>query len=411
MTAQPANSRVGAVMTAGMLAVAFGASLGFLPGYFVADVQDDLGISRTQVGLLVSLHFGFTGLGSVLGARITEWVGVRASVVADQLMVAVAAWGSALFDSYPALLAAAMFAGFGYSLSTASTNKAVADVVPAHRLAVALSAKTAGVPIMALVASAIVPWASERWSWNATVMATGTLALLSAVVAVIALPGREESGRSSVRPEGVSLARRGRGQSPGELVPRGFWWFSVAAFFLVGSSQPLFSWIVRYLDESVGLAKTTAGGIASAAAGIGAVTMVLGALRADRIGPTRRVPFIIGLTVAMALSMAVIPLGFALDVAVVGAAAVGVIVGIATQLVAVGSMHAAVVDRAPHAVQRATGITMTGYYLGALAGPVGFGALVDWLDTYTWAWLAMAAGGATGALVFIRANRVGDVVP
>ena len=102
----------------------------------------------------------------MLGARITEWVGVRASVVADQLMVAVAAWGSALFDSYPALLAAAIFAGFGYSLSTASTNKAVADVVPAHRLAVALSAKTAGVPIMALVASAIVPWASERWSWK-----------------------------------------------------------------------------------------------------------------------------------------------------------------------------------------------------------------------------------------------------
>ena len=242
-------------------------------------------------------------------------------------------------------------------------------------------------------------------------MATGTLALLSAVVAMLALPGREESGRSSVRPEAVSLTRRGRGQSTGELVPRGFWWFSVAAFFLVGSSQPLFSWIVRYLDESVGLAKTTAGGIASAAAGIGAVTMVLGALRADRIGPARRVPFIIGLTVAMALATAVIPLGFALDVAVVGAAAVGVIVGIATQLVAVGSMHAAVVDRAPHAVQRATGITMTGYYLGALVGPVSFGALVDWLDTYTWAWLAMAAGGATGALVFVRANRVGDVVP
>ena len=94
-----------------------------------------------------------------------------------------------------------------------------------------------------------------------------------------------------------------------------------------------------------------------------------------------------------------------------GAAAVGVVLGIATQLVAVGSMHAAVVDRAPHAVQRATGITMTGYYLGALAGPVGFGALVDWLDTYTWAWLAMAAGGAVGAAVFIRANRVGEVVP
>ena len=411
MRGDPNKGRVGAVMVSGMLAVAFGASLGFLPGYFVADVQDDLGISRTQVGLLVSLHFGFTGLGSVLGARITEWVGVRASVVADQLMVAVAAWGSALFDSYPALLAAAIFAGFGYSLSTASTNKAVADVVPAHRLAVALSAKTAGVPIMALVASAIVPWASERWSWNTTVMAAGTLALLSAAVAVFALPDREASGQSVVRSEAAASARQSRLQRDENLIPPGFWWFSIAAFFLVGSSQPLFSWIVRYLDESVGLSKTTAGGIASVAAGIGAATMVLGAIYADRIGPTRRVPFIISLTLTMAISIAVIPLGFALDVAVVAAAAVGVIAGIGTQLVAVGSMHAAVVDRAPHAVQRATGITMTGYYLGALAGPVSFGALVDWLDTYTWAWLAMAAASALGAAAFVRANQVGDVVP
>lgn len=398
-------------MAASMVAVAFGASLGFLPGYFVADVQDDLGISRTQVGLLVSLHFGFTGLGSILGARITEWVGVRASVVADQLMVAIAAWGSALFDSYPALLAAAIFAGFGYSLSTSSTNKAVADVVPVHRLTLALSAKTAGVPTMALVASAIVPWASEQWTWNATVMATGTLALFSAVVAWVALPGREAGRRSPVRGEAVSLARRG-GRQPGEsLVPVGFWWFSIAAFFLVGSSQPLFSWIVRYLDESVGLSKPTAGGIASVAAGIGAVTMVVSALYADRIGPARRVPLIIGLSVILAVSTAVIPLGSAFDFAEVETAAVGVIVGIAAQLVAVGTMHAAVVDRAPHAVQRATGITMTGYYLGALAGPVSFGALVDWLDTYTWAWLTMAAGSALGAVIFIRAQRVGEVAP
>ena len=35
---------------------------------------------------------------------------------------------------------------------------------------------------------------------------------------------------------------------------------------------------------------------------------------------------------------------------------------------------------------RASGVTMTGYYLGALDTPVTFGALVDWLGTYTWAW-------------------------
>ena len=62
------------------------------------------------------------------------------------------------------------------------------------------------------------------------------------------------------------------------------------------------------------------------------------------------------------------------------------------------------------AVARATGVTMTGYYMGALATPVSFGALVDWLGTYTWAWLVMALGSTAAAACFARANRVGDVV-
>ena len=415
MRVQQGQGRVGAVVACSMLAVAFGASLGFLPGYYAADVQNDLGISRTQLGLLVSLHFGCTGIGSVIGARITERIGVRASVVADQLMVAVAAWGAALLDSYPALLAAAAFAGFGYSLANASTNKAIADVVPVTRLSLALSTRTAGVPTMALVASALVPWASERWSWNTTVMATGTLAFASAVVAVFALPAREGRRRPTDESADGFFVRESHSrhsvQPADRSIPAGFWWFSIAAFFMVGSSQPLYSWIVRYLDESVGLSKPAAGAIAAVSAGCGAVTMVLSALYADRIGPARRVPLIVGLCVVLAASMALIPAGFALNVAVVGAAAVGAMVGIAVQLVAVGTMHAAVVDRAPHAVQRATGITMTGYYLGALVGPVSFGALVDWLDTYTWAWLAMAVGCAAGAACFARANRVGELEP
>ncbi len=45
--------------------------------------------------------------------------------------------------------------------------------------------------------------------------------------------------------------------------------------------------------------------------------------------------------------------------------------------------------------------------LGALATPVSFGALVDWLDTYTWAWLAMALCSGIAAICFTRASRVG----
>ena len=393
MNSQANAGRAPAVVAASMLALGIGSSLGFFPGYFVAAVRDDLGISRAQVGLLVSLHFGCTGLGSIIGARITEKIGTRTAVVADQLIVAVAAWSAALLDSYAALIGAAVFAGFGYALTNAATNEAVAAAVPENRRTLALSAKTSGVPTMALISAILVPWASDRWSWNLILMIGGTIAAVSAVIA------------SAVIPDIRSSWQRTRRQ--GSVLPRGFWWFAVSAFFLVGSSQPLFSWAVPYLDEGLGTSKPVAGAIAGIAAGLGAVCMSLTALRADYLGRTRRVPLIVGLCVVLTASLLVTMSGLTFGLAV---ATIGLFAGFIVQLAAIGIMHAAVVDRAPQAVARATGVTMTGYYLGALATPVSFGALVDWLGTYTWAWLVMALGSATAAACFARANRVGDVV-
>ena len=392
MSTRSGAGRGPAVVAASMLALGVGSSLGFFPGYFVAAVREDLGISRAQVGLLVSLHFGCTGLGSIIGARITEKVGTRTAVVADQLIVAVAAWSAALLDSYAALIGAAVFAGFGYSLTNAATNEAVAAAVPESRRTLALSAKTSGVPTMALISAVLVPWASDRWSWNLILMIAGTIAAVSALNAAAVIPDIRSS--------------RTRAQRQESVLPHGFWWFAVSAFFLVGSSQPLFSWAVPYFDEGLGTSKPVAGAIAGIAAGLGAVCMSLTALRADYLGRTKRVPLIVGLCVVLTASILVTMSGLTFGLAV---ATIGLFAGFIVQLAAIGIMHAAVVDRAPQAVARATGVTMTGYYMGALATPVSFGALVDWLGTYTWAWLVMALGSAAAAACFARANRVGEM--
>ncbi|MCQ3810244.1 MAG: MFS transporter [Acidimicrobiia bacterium] len=392
MSTRSGAGRGPAVVAASMLALGVGSSLGFFPGYFVAAVREDLGISRARVGLLVSLHFGCTGLGSIIGARITEKVGTRAAVIADQLIVAVAAWSAALLDSYAALIGAAVFAGFGYSLTNAATNEAVAAAVPESRRTLALSAKTSGVPTMALISAVLVPWASDRWSWNLILMIAGTIAVVSALNAAAVIPDIRSS--------------RTRAQRQESVLPRGFWWFAVSAFFLVGSSQPLFSWAVPYFDEGLGTSKPVAGAIAGIAAGLGAVCMSLTALRADYLGRTKRVPLIVGLCVVLTASILVTMSGLTFGLAV---ATIGLFASFIVQLAAIGIMHAAVVDRAPQAVARATGVTMTGYYMGALATPVSFGALVDWLGTYTWAWLVMALGSAAAAACFARANRVGEM--
>ena len=147
------ESRIVAVCTA---CIGLGALLGFLPGYLATTIGNDLQISRGEVGLLVSVYFGCTGIGSKLAGRATEKFGARNVVMADMAAVAFAAFLSALFGSYLALLIATIVGGFGYALSNAGTNVAIGNNVSSERLTLAMSIKTSGVPIMALVLAASV---------------------------------------------------------------------------------------------------------------------------------------------------------------------------------------------------------------------------------------------------------------
>ena len=105
------------------------------------------------------------------------------------------------------------------------------------------------------------------------------------------------------------------------------------------------------------------------------------------------------------IAVLLVSLGPALGIELV---IIGAIVGVSTQLSAIGTMHACIVDKAPLSVSRATGITMTGYYLGALASPPLFGFVVDWTESFAYSWLG------TTALLFAAVfawQRVGRIEP
>lgn len=352
------------------LCVGLGATIGFLPGFLATALIDDLGISRGQVGLIVSVYFGCTGVGSIMGGRVTELLGARLVVVLDMAIVAGAGTFAVVVGTYWALLLSAVVAGSGYALVNAGTNLAIARATPDHRRTMAMSIKTAGVPMAAVVTAGLGPWSAERWSWKVMMLATAGLALLALVAALFVL--------HDDRPEPVQ--RRVKTE-----LPPGFAWFAVASFFVIAGTQPLYSWTVAYMEESLETSRSVAGGVTSVALAVGVVAMVVNAAWSDRIGAARRVPQMMGLLVLSGLSTVLLMVGASIGVAV---AVVGAVGGIATQLAAVATMHAVVVDRAPHAVARATGVTMTGYYLGALVSPVGFGALVDATGTFGYAWLA-----------------------
>ena len=360
------------VVSVAAVCMGTGASLGFTPGFLATAFQDDLGVSRGQVGLLVSVYFGCTGIGSVLGGRITERIGARLAVVTDMLTVAAAGAASALIGTYWSLLLGAVVAGLGYSLVNAGTNVAIGRSVPLKRRTLAMSLKTGGVPVMATVAAALAPLSASRWGWQAISATVVVMALLSAALAFFVL--------ADDRPARTDVKTR-------DPLPKGFIWWPIAAFLMIAGSQPLFSWIVPYLEQELQASPATAGRVSAFAFGTGVVMMMVNARRADRRTADQRMRLIVVLVLAILAGTLLVLSGAQLGLAV---AAVGVAVGLSAQLASIGTMHASIVDRAPGAVARATGLTMTGYYLGAFFSPAAFGFLVDATGNFYTSWAATA---------------------
>ena len=378
------------VVAVSTLTIAFNSAHGYVPGFLATALRADLGIERWHVGLLVSLYFGCAGLASLAAGRIGDRLGSRFTVAAGLTLVVLAGGLAAGLDGYAPLPAAGVLAGFGYALNNVGTNVAVAGAVSSRRRAVALSTRSSGILLMSALTAAVAPTVADRWDWEWVYAGLGAGAAVTALAALGVLP--DERG------DAHELLRR-----RAHRLPKGFVWFPIAAFCLIAGAQPLLSWTVPYAEESLGLSPTWAGLLVGASSAVGAAAMIGTGLGADRLGPRRRIRLLVLLVAGTGVSCLLLAGGHLLGLAV---AMVGVLGGIILQFAAIGTMHAAVVDRAGPAVARATAATMTGYYLGALVSPVAFGAFVDSVGSYEWAWLILGLLLGGSAVSFRLAGRI-----
>ena len=377
-----------ALITVSAGSVGIGASLGFFPGFLATILSEDLGVSKGKIGLIVGIYFGATGIGSILTGKITERFGPRKVIFVDMLAVAICSFLIAALSSYEMWLISSLIAGGAYGLSNTGTNAAIGKAVSESQRTLAMSVKTAGVPFMATIASAIGPWPAEKWDWESILIVNGVIALVVGVSALIVVPDeRVRVGKTAITVD----------------LPPKFYWFGIASFLLIAGSQPFYSWIVSYLEDSLDVTSGLAGAITSIACFCGVIGMTLNGIYADKIGAEKRIRLIMFLLFLSAIATGFIILGLILGVWIV---LLGGIIGVSAQLASIGTMHACVVDKAPLSISKATGITMTGYYLGALASPALFGFIVDWTGSFAYPWAGTAVLLLAAVYAWYKAGNI-----
>jgi MFS family permease len=354
---------------------------GFLVGALALQIRADLDVSVGAVAVGVTVFFVAGAVGAGPGGRFAERVGalraIRACVVASAVCLLLAA---AFADSLAVFLALLAAAGLANAVTQPAINLFMADHVPLDRQGLAFGIKQSAIPTAAFVSGLALPVLALPLGWRPT-FALCALATL----AVAAVVGRAAPGFVPPPP-----------RPPAPRPSRKLVMTAVGAALASAGPNALGAYLVASAVD-VGIAEGLAGVLAGAASATSLVVRVVLGNRADR-----RRDYGFATVVAMLAAGAA---GFALLASgEPGPFAVGALFAYALGWGWPGLFNLAVVDLYREAPGASTGVSQTGIYVGAAAGPAAFG-LLSASAGYSTAWAAVAGLSlvAAAAMAFAAA--------
>lgn len=377
------------LLTAGMVLAIFSAPVvSVLASFLIAE----FGISRTDLGWLLSIYAAVGAVGSTLAGRLSDLLGGRLVLAGTFTAAGLGLLGIALAPSYPWLLGMALISGIAWATANQSTNKLVASHIPRGRQGVIMGVKQSGVQTGFFLGGALLPAGALTIGWRPTV-ALVAVACGVGLAATLAFLPREP--RSPARDVPLEHAYR---RSPAAR------WLAGYAFLMGAGMGAVSTYLPLFAQESVGLTPASAGAVASVAGLVGVASRILWSRGTERAAHHGRslATMSVGSVAAVLALWSASELGTA--VLWVGAVAAGAAVFAWNAVV----MLAAVTGADPRHAGRASGLVHFGFLSGLTLGPVTYGFVVDTTSTYAWAWAGVAVVFSLGALVallWIRSDR------
>jgi len=208
--------------------------------------QDELGLSRAQVGLFFSaFYFAMTGASFGAGWLADRW-GVRRTISQGHLFLGVCTVAAALSPSFVWACASFFLAGLGYSFLNPASSVGVMNWFHRDERATAMGAKQTGVPGGGVLAAVLAPSLVLVVGWRGALAALGVINVLFAFVFSSSWREAPHELADSFEPESAASAE------PGSRMYRALLPVSVAtAIYLVGQ-MVLITYLPLYLKDAMG---------------------------------------------------------------------------------------------------------------------------------------------------------------
>jgi len=369
-----------------------------MPAVYVGVAAPEIGVDPARIGAFMAVIYLAAAAAT---ATCGGWVRRRGALRMSQFGLAAAALGSLLYvTAVPALVRmGAIVVGFGMGPITPASSHILIRRTPPHRRGLVFSLRQTGVPLGNALAGAVVPPLVLALGWR------GTTIVMAALCAGLAL---------AVEPLRAELDADADPRAPSERglagAYRTVWRTPMLLRLALGSigfsaMQACFgAFVVSFLTTENGIDLAAAGLVLAVSQVTAMGARILWGWVADRFVPPRTLLCLLGL--GMAASGAVFALVTpAWPILLVGA--VTIAVG-ATAIGWNGVLIAEVARLAPAgAVGSATGAALSFTFLGAVAAPPLFSAIVGGNGGYRAAFLAAALCSAVAGVAIGRGSRSG----
>ncbi len=344
-------------------------------------IRGDLDVSVEAVAVGVTAFFLAGAFGSGPGGRLAERTGAARAMRGCVLLTAaclVAAAG--LAQSLALLLALLALAGLSNAVCQPAINLFMAEQVAQERQGLAFGIKQSAIPVAILVSGLALPLLALPFGWRATF----ALCALGPLGVAIALSRSARHLRPPVQREPAPRPSR-------ELVV-----IAVGAALASAGPNAMGAYLVASA-VAAGIAEGAAGLLAALGSAISLGVRVALGIRADR---QRDYGYGVIVLLLAGGAAGFLLLAFGVPVPFV----IGALVAYAFGWGWPGLFNLAVVQSHRDAPGAATGVSQTGIYVGAGAGPAAFGA-ISAAGGYEAAWIASAALALVAALVLAWVGR------
>lgn len=363
-----------------------------LTGALGVQLRQDLGFGVAGLGAAVAVYSGAATLGAGALGEVADRIGWRRALRLASLLVVGSLLGTALVaGSWPVLALFLALGGLGHATGLPAGNLAIAATVRHDRRAMVLGLRQAGVPAAGLLAGLSVPLLATTLGWRWAYIA----GLCAPLLVLVLVAGRDET--APTRSGAASPVRQGWSRLGFHKPEAAFAVFLGAPFIGAGLVNATTTFVVTSLVEfgfSIGIAGLcfTLGNL------VGMLTRALAGIAVSRRRSEGFVPLAMMLIVGAG--------GFVLlAIGRDGSSLLGVVLVFAGATGWPGLSHFIAVSRNPDRVGAASGLMMTGAFLGGTLGPLGFGLLAE-MTSLGVSWTVCAALSALAGILVLTSCRL-----